>query len=404
MSVRYFDYLTPEQESDIFHYLPTEFSNRDDKDLLAYAVGAALYMPAIRPTIAEDIASNKIKGLVSLVIDLEDAIGDNEVHLAERNLRETLGKLQAYMDRGTLNPRSLPLIFIRVRSSEQFERLLILLDDLLPLVTGFAFPKFTAASGEAYFRILERYNLDKDSDAPILYGMPILETTDVIYRESRLSALLDIQSLLMKYKQYVLNVRIGATDFSSIFGLRRNPDMTIYDIGVIRDCVTDIINIFGRESNNFVISGPVWEYFKSDRVLKPQLRETPFEEMMGQDGLRLRMSYIDRYVDGLIREVAYDKENGIIGKTVIHPTHLQPVQSLYVVTHEEYIDALSIISNSQGDRGVMKSQYENKMNEIKPHLNWSNRIINRSKVFGVLHEKHNFTCLLADTQRSGALV
>ncbi|RED63158.1 HpcH/HpaI aldolase/citrate lyase family protein [Cohnella lupini] len=402
--MRYFDYLTPDQESDIFHYLPSEFSNRDDKELLSYAVGAALYMPAIRKTIAEDILSKKIRGLVSIVIDLEDAVGDNQLQMAEETLRETMDKLQSFLDNGLLLHKSLPLIFIRVRSAEQFRKLLAILFDRLPLITGFAFPKFTASSGEEYFRILEDYNLSKDSDAPILYGMPILETSDVIYRESRPTALMDIQALLTRYRKYVLNVRIGATDFSSIFGLRRNPDMTIYDIGVIRDCVTDIINIFGREGNSFVISGPVWEYFKSDRVLKPQLRETPFEEMMGQDGLRLRMSYIDRYVDGLIREVAYDKENGIIGKTIIHPTHLQPVQSMYVVTHEEYIDAVSIISNSQGDRGVMKSQYENKMNEIKPHLNWSNRIMSRSKIFGVLHEKHNFTCLLADTQRAGALV
>jgi citrate lyase beta subunit len=381
-----------------------EFSNRDDKEMLSYAVGAALYMPAIRPTIAEDIVNKKIKGLVSIVIDLEDAVGDNEVHEAEQSLCRTMDKLETFLERGVLLPRELPLIFVRVRSAEQFRRLLQQLGEQLPFITGFAFPKFTAATGEIYFRILEDYNREKASDAPILYGMPILETTDVIFRESRLNSLLDIQALLTKYKPYVLNVRIGATDFSSIFGLRRNPDMTIYDIGVIRDCISDIINIFGREGNSFVISGPVWEYFKSGRVLKPQLRETPFEEMMGEDGLRLRMSYIDRYVDGLIREVAYDKENGIIGKTIIHPTHLLPVQSLYVVTHEEYIDAMSIISNSHGDRGVMKSQYENKMNEIKPHLNWSNRILNRSKIFGVLHEKHNFTCLLADTQRAGALV
>jgi citrate lyase beta subunit len=402
--VRYFNYLTLEQESDIFHYLPMEFSNREDKELLAYAVGAALYMPAIRTTIAEDIVNQKIRGLVSIVIDLEDAVGDNQVHLAEQTLIETIKKLHTYLNNGRLLQTSLPLIFIRVRSAEQFAKLLEVLSEQLHIITGFAFPKFTAVSGEAYFRILDDYNKGRSSGTPILYGMPILETSDVIFRESRLSTLLDIQTLLTKYKKYVLNVRIGATDFSSIFGLRRNPDMTIYDIGVIRDCVTDIINIFGRSDNSFVISGPVWEYFISDRVLKPQLRETPFEEMMGQDGLRLRMSYIDRYVDGLIREVAYDKENGIIGKTIIHPTHLQPVQSLYVVTHEEYIDATSIISNNQGDRGVMKSQYKNKMNEIKPHLNWSNRIMNRSKIFGVLHEKHNFTCLLADKQRSGALV
>lgn len=402
--MRYFDYLTPEQESDIFHYLPTEFSNRDDKELLAYAVGAALYMPAIRPTIADDIINQKIKGLVSLVIDLEDAVGDNQLQLAEQNLCDTIAKLHSYIMIGLLHPRSLPLIFVRVRSAEQLEKLLILLSDHLSLITGFVFPKFTPTSGEAYFRILEDYNTGKPSNAPILYGMPILETPDVIFRESRLSTLLDIQALLMKYKAYVLNVRIGATDFSSIFGLRRNPDMTIYDIGVLRDCVTDIINIFGREGNSFVISGPVWEYFKSDRVLKPQLRTTPFKEEMGQDGLKLRMSFLDRSVDGLIREVAYDKENGIIGKTIIHPTHLRPVQSLYVVTHEEYSDAVSIIANSQGDHGVMKSKYENKMNEIKPHLNWSNRIMSRSKIFGVLHEKHNFTCLLAETERATALV
>ncbi|TVY03270.1 HpcH/HpaI aldolase/citrate lyase family protein [Cohnella terricola] len=402
--MRYFDYLTPEQENDIFHYRPTEFSNRDDKELLAYAVGAALYMPATRPAIAENIMNRKIKGLVSLVIDLEDAVADNQVHLAEQNLRETLDKLQTYLDSGRLYPPSLPLIFVRVRSVQQFEKLLRLLEGRLNLLTGFAFPKFTAESGEAYFRMLEAHNQEAGPEEPILYGMPILETPDVIYRESRLSALLGIRQLLLRYRPYVLNVRIGATDFSSIFGLRRNPDMTIYDIGVIRDCVTDIINIFGREESRFVISGPVWEYFRSDRVLKPQLRMTPFQEMMGKDGLRLRMSYLDGSVDGLLREVSYDKENGIVGKTIIHPSHLQPVQSLYVVTHEEYIDAISIIENSHGDFGVMKSRYENKMNEIKPHMNWSRRILNRSKIFGVLHEKHNFTSLLAEPERTGALV
>ncbi|MFC4598477.1 HpcH/HpaI aldolase/citrate lyase family protein [Cohnella hongkongensis] len=402
--MRYFDYLTPEQEKDLFLHLPTEFSNRDDKETLAYAVGAALYTPAVRPRIAEDIVSGKIKGLVSLVIDLEDAVADSQVDLAERNLCETLDRLHQFVAEGAIKPAALPLLFVRVRSAEQLQRLLLRLEARLYLMTGFAFPKFSAASGEAYFRLLEAHRAGAGADSPMLYGMPILETSEVIYRESRSSALLEIQALLKRYRKFVLNVRIGATDFSSIFGLRRNPDMTIYDIGVLRDCVTDIINIFGRQEDGFVISGPVWEYFKSDRVLKPQLRMTPFQEAMGKDGLRLRMSYLDRSVDGLIREVAYDKENGIIGKTIIHPTHLQPVQALYVVTHEEYCDAASIIANSQGEYGVMKSQYANKMNEIKPHMNWSNRIMNRSKIFGVLHEKHNFTSLLADLRPVEALV
>ncbi len=67
-------------------------------------------------------------------------------------------------------------------------------------------------------------------------------------------------------------------------------------------------------------------------------------------------------MDGLIREIILDKENGFIGKTVIHPTHLIMVNALYVVTHEEYLDAYGILEeNSSG--GVFKSTYENKMNE-----------------------------------------
>ncbi|MFC5404489.1 HpcH/HpaI aldolase/citrate lyase family protein [Cohnella soli] len=402
--MKYFDYLTPEEMNALFFHRPAAFDNRDDRELLAYAVGAALYMPALRASIAEELLARKIRGLTSVVLDLEDAVGDDQVALAEQGLCETMDKLGGYLRHGMMDEEALPLIFIRVRSVQQCRDIISRLAGHAHLVTGFVFPKFTAETGEAYFRILAEYNRYRPEGTPLLYGMPILETPDVIFKESRLASLTAIYEVLTDYRDYVLNVRIGATDFSGIFGLRRNPDMTIYDIAVIRDCVADIINMFGREGSRYVISGPVWEYFKSDRVLKPQLRQTPFAESMGKDGLRLRMSYLDHYVDGLIREVAYDKENGIVGKTVIHPSHLQPVQAMYVVTHEEYIDAASIISNSGGGLGVMKSEYENKMNEIKPHLSWSNRIMRRARIFGVLHEGINFTSLLADEARAGALV
>jgi hypothetical protein len=117
-----------------------------------------------------------------------------------------------------------------------------------------------------YFEILENYNDEKPSSAPMLYGLPILESGPVIYKESRTHTLQTIKEILEQYKNLVLNVRIGATDFSSLFGLRRSPDMTIYDITPIRDCVADIINIFGRVDASYVISGPVWEYFPSKGI------------------------------------------------------------------------------------------------------------------------------------------
>ncbi|WP_028544485.1 HpcH/HpaI aldolase/citrate lyase family protein [Paenibacillus taiwanensis] len=391
--MRYFSNLSEEEETLIFHKAPVPFDNRADRELLSHALGAALYMPATRQTISEDILTGKYEGLVTVVLDLEDAVGDQHLQVAEESIKDHLRRLSTLLHHGVMNRDQLPLMFIRVRTPEQLTRMIAMLEDTIELVAGFVLPKFSVQNGRSYLSILRNYHL-ANPDLPLLYAMPILESSAVIYCESRRQTLIEIKQLLDEYRPYILNVRIGATDFSSLFGLRRSPDMTIYDIGVIRDCITDIINLFGRMEDNYVVSGPVWEYFKSERVLKPQLRQTPFEESAGRMGRRLRMQYINVYVDGLIREVAMDKENGIIGKTIIHPSHIRPVQALYAVTHEEYVDAIHIISNNNGLLGVMKSQYSNKMNEIKPHMNWARRIMIRSEIYGVLHENQNFTALL----------
>ncbi|MCG7409682.1 HpcH/HpaI aldolase/citrate lyase family protein [Paenibacillus sp. ACRRX] len=391
--MRYFNNLSEEEETLIFHKAPVPFDNRADRELLSHALGAALYMPATRQTISEDILTGKYEGLVTVVLDLEDAVGDQHLQVAEESIRDHLRRLSTLLHHGLMTRDQLPLLFIRVRAPEQLTRMIAVLEDTIELVAGFVLPKFSVLNGRSYLSILREYHLANPA-LPLLYAMPILESSSVIYCESRRQTLIEIKQLLDEYRPYILNVRIGATDFSSLFGLRRSPDMTIYDIGVIRDCITDIINLFGRMEDSYVVSGPVWEYFKSERVLKPQLRQTPFEESAGRLGRRLRMQYINVYVDGLIREVAMDKENGIIGKTIIHPSHIRPVQALYAVTHEEYVDAVHIIANNNGLLGVMKSEYSNKMNEIKPHMNWARRIMIRSEIYGVLHENQNFTALL----------
>lgn len=365
--MRYFNYLTADEEKTLFYLPPNSFHNHSHKDILAHSIGAALYMPATRRSFAEDIAFGKIEGLVSVVLDLEDAVGDNEVHDAEELLIGQLNQITNWIDLGILPLDNLPLLFIRVRSVNQLKYLLERLEDNVTLLTGIVFPKFTAENGEAYFQILEDYNDDKPETAPTLYGLPILESGSILYKESRTSTLLAIHDIITRFKALVLNVRIGATDFSSLFGLRRSSERSIYDIAPIRDCIADIINMFGRIESANVISGPVWEYFQTK---------------------------------GLIREVMLDKENGLIGKTIIHPTHIKPVQSLYAVTHEEYSDATSILMNSHGDLGVMKSAYGNKMNEIKPHFNWAKRILLRSQIYGVLHEQQTYEGLLREPNRA----
>nr|WP_221401264.1 HpcH/HpaI aldolase/citrate lyase family protein [Paenibacillus phyllosphaerae] len=393
--------MSREEEQSLFFSPPVSYSNASDPELLSHAIGAALYCPATRQSIAEDILTQKHEGLTTMVIDLEDAVGDNQIELAENSLLDQLSRVRSYLESGMLDLERLPLLFVRIRTPQQLERMIARLEERITLITGFVFPKFTPLNGPAFLDILAAYNRHKFPSAPTLYGMPILETASILFKETRIQTLLELSDIVNTYQRYILNVRIGATDFSSLFGLRRSPDMTIYDIAPIRDCISDIINVFGRMHAPNVISGPVWEYFSNkERVLKPQLRETPFEQTLGRYGRKLRAEYINSYVDGLIREVIMDKENGLIGKTIIHPSHIKPVQALYTVTHEEYMDATSIIANSHGELGVMKSEYSNKMNEIKPHLNWAKRIVARAKIYGVLHEQQHYISLLPEQEHA----
>ncbi|WP_036122200.1 HpcH/HpaI aldolase/citrate lyase family protein [Lysinibacillus sphaericus] len=376
----------------IFFKKPQPFTKWETPDILSYALGATLYMPASMPAIVSLIQSQKYEELTSLVIDLEDAVGDIELRDCEAKLMEDISELYALYQQKKLLLQDLPLLFIRVRHVEQFQRLTTILGEKQEILTGYVFPKFTAAQGARYFELLEQTILENDL---ILYGMPILESHEVLYKESRMEALLDIKAVLHQYRARVLNVRIGATDFCGIYGIRRRMDSTIYDISVIRDCIADIVNVLGREEDGFVISGPVWEYFSNQRVLKPALRETPFSE---KGALDTRKALLDDCLDGLMKEVLMDKQNGIVGKTIIHPSHIRVVHALYAISYEEYLDALSIVENNDGRKGVMKSHYANKMNEIKPHMRWAQRILKQAQVYGVYHESVDFASLLLNSE------
>jgi len=135
----------------------------------------------------------------------------------------------------------------------------------------------------------------------------------------------------------------------------------------------------------------VWEYFPStERMFKPQLRETPFA---AHEERRLRTKLIAADLDGLIREVALDRANGLTGKTVIHPTHVAAVHALSVVGQEEYEDACAVLAtNARG--GAVASSFGNKMNESKPHTAWARRTMLRADAFGVAREGVSFVDLL----------
>lgn len=396
--MRYFSYYGEEELASFFYRSPLHFSKYTEPQVLSFGLGATLYMPATRPHIHQEILSRKHAGLTSLVIDLEDAVGDNQVEMAETALATELIKLTDEIEKQYIDIADLPLMFVRIRSLSQLQRLKLSLGNSIHVLTGVVLPKFSAADGELLMK--EVADLSK-VDQPF-YAMPILESARVIHQESRIEELLGIKRILDQHRERVLNVRIGATDFSGLYGIRRSAEMTAYDIAVLRDCIADIVNVFQRSENPYVISGPVWEYFSGkERLMKPQIRRTPFREHFGDKGLQWRAELIDRNMDGLIREVLMDKANGLVGKTIIHPSHIHVVQALQVVTYEEYTDALSITEGMSGDFGVAKSQFANKMNEMKPHFYWAQKTLQKSNLFGVLHEEYtNIDILQKDVQLS----
>ncbi|MFJ9723199.1 HpcH/HpaI aldolase/citrate lyase family protein [Streptomyces sp. NPDC101209] len=385
--MRHFGHIAPEVRRRLFHQEPCEFDTDSPARTLSAALGATLYSPATRPRLADDIVKQAGLGVVSMVLCLEDSIDDADVVAGEENLVRQFAELDARAAAGA----GLPLLFIRVRTPEQIADLVRRLGATVRLLSGFVFPKFTEERGIPF---LEALAGAEAASGRRLFGMPVLETPELMYRETRVDALEGIARSVEKYRDRVLALRLGVTDFCSSYGLRRAPDMTAYDVQIIASVIADVVNMLGRaDGTGFTVTGPVWEYFRvPERMFKPLLRTSPFLE--GQ-AVELRERLIEHAMDGLLREISLDQANGLLGKTCIHPTHVLPVHALSVVSHEEFSDAADILRPERGGGGVLRSSYTNKMNEVKPHRAWAERTMLRAEVFGVAREDVSFVDLLA---------
>ncbi|WP_316521014.1 HpcH/HpaI aldolase/citrate lyase family protein [Kitasatospora brasiliensis] len=397
--MRHFGHLAEDVRGRLFLEQPRAFTARSEPAVLATALGGTLYSPATRPALAADIRKLAGRGVVSMVLCLEDAIADHEVDAGERNLVEQLNDLVKDFTNCT---QSHPLLFIRVRAAAQILDLAERLGPAVELLSGFVLPKFTPANGGEYLAALAAAEA---ATGRRLFAMPVLESPELAHLETRREQLFGIADLLADQRERVLAVRLGVTDLCSAYGLRRSPDLTAYDVALVAAVIGDVVNVLGRaDGTGYTVTGPVWEYFPvQERMFKPQLRRTPFGFDGGgggggalrASGEEVRRRIIEHDLDGLIREVELDRANGLLGKTCIHPSHVPAVHALSVVTHEEYCDARDILRQEQGGGGVLRSAYTNKMNEARPHRAWAERVLLRAEVFGVAREDVSFAELLS---------
>ena len=361
---------------------PVEFNKYTDRDTLQYCLGATLYMPGTKD-IKDKVVQHQL-AVTSLVRCCEDAIKEEDLPAAEQNILDHMDFFADLIEAGKLTHDDIPLIFVRVRNPEQFQRF----SDRMTArqasaLTGFNFPKFSSKNALTVLQTLVRVN---NRLGVVLYGMPILEGPEIAFRELRNQELLLLRNILEPYRDLILNIRVGGTDMSSLFGVRRGINSTVYDIMPVRDALSDVLNFFNRY-NDYCVSAAVWEYFRAyknddiDDVIRMNFHNALIK---GQD-------IVNPAIDGLLKEVLIDRANGFVGKTIIHPTHAKFVNAMFTVVEEEYNDALQVLHTSGG---VVKSARGDKMNEIGPHRRWAEKIVKRAEVYGVIKNEDSVLSLV----------
>lgn len=318
-------------------------SNKEIKKLnrekLQYAIGALMYCPANNPTIALNLIQKKIN-INTIVFCLEDAILPQHVESATNVLEDTLRKLAA-QPKEELD--ELPLIFIRVRTPAHLEKVFTRFYQYHEIIQGFVLPKYDTIHAEEYLAVIHKINAYKQ-----FHYLPILESPEIM-KGNRIGKMLEIKESLLTTEQNFLGVLVGSNDMCSYYKLRRNALQSVYDIGIVRDVLVDIIAIFRK---HFVVNGPVWEFF-----------DGPLWEK------------------GLRNEIELDKINGFIGKACIHPLQVAVINEAMKVDKGEYADAMQLL-NWGSEEGVKKSPWTGRMNEIATNKTWAEEIENIGSIYG----------------------
>lgn len=315
-------------------------------DVLYYSIGALLYCPANKESIADSIIHEKFGNKFSLALCLEDTINDDFVTEAEQTLIESINKIFINYQK---QPFYLPKIFIRVRNSEQIERLTKAFKEGIEIITGFIIPKFNSDNATEYINQLIKAN---ELVSKKIYMMPIYENSSIIDLRNRTDILYSLKDSLSPIEELVMNIRVGGNDLCHMFGFRRHSDESIHRIKPISNIFSDIITIYGMD---YVVSGPVWEYYGGDNWEKD-----------------------------LIQEIQDDKLCGFTGKTVIHPNQIPIINRAYQVSRNDFNDAQAILNwNRNSNAFVSGSEAKERMNEYKTHINWAQKTVFLAEAYGI---------------------
>lgn len=288
----------------------------------AYQLGASLYVPALHPKLDAVLAHAEYPALKSVIVCTEDAVADNDLDAALRQLREVLA---------TALPTPGLLRFVRVRNPAVMRAVLGMPGS--ERLDGFVLPKITLQALAAYMKLL------RDTTHRL---MPTLETAEVFEPD----AMRALRDALLKpaVRERVLALRIGGNDLLRVLGMRRPRDVTLYDtpLGALMAQLVLIFRPYG-----FALTAPVFDFLDDDKLLREEAR----------------------------RDLAF----GFYGKTAIHPSQISLIEDVFKVKPLELEAAKRLIAPDCP--AVFK--LGGAMYEAAVHAPWAQRVFARARHFGI---------------------
>ncbi|MBE0498160.1 MAG: HpcH/HpaI aldolase/citrate lyase family protein [Campylobacterales bacterium] len=283
-------------------------------------LGGTLYIPATHKDLQAICSGQKYPQLRSCIIDTEDAIDEEEIDDAMENITQMLlcykpGSLCVF-----LRPRN-PEVLIELLKIENIDR-----------IDGFSLPKFSTEVMHAYEKILRPYPF---------YVMPVLESRD-LFSTAKLEA---IRSFLLSSTLKTLCLRLGGEDMMQFLSLKRSCEESIYTLVAPAKIIAEVITLF--KPFGFTITAPVFNCIG--------------------------------HTEAFAKAVGEDLRQGLIGKTIIHPEQIEPVNEAHRVTASEYAMALKMLDAKTKAITLQEGQ----MGEKFAHTAWARIILERYRYFGL---------------------
>ena len=288
----------------------------------ALELGGTLFVPASHKNLEAILSGTKYPDLRSVVIDFEDGLASADRPEAFNNLSTILENLK----------ETNLLRFIRPPDHLILQELLK--QNNIEKIDGFILPKFTLESAERYLTIIK----DQKLKIKNLNIMPSIEGKELF----NIQQLQELREVLTPYKKQIICIRFGAQDMLRQLGLRQEG--SIYEMLAPKEIISNLIITF--KPFGFDISAPVYPHFSD--------------------------------VEGFKKEVDFELQNGLISKTIIHPSQILPIKALYTVTPKEYAEANTLINQESNVINLHGS-----MGETPTQRPWAFMINRRKDLYGL---------------------